>query len=132
MADRHPYWLVGDQVGGGQLRLARVDDLCAAHIGVSILDVHQCIPHDAADLLRTAQQSCEVLDQALLLLELVLDSAPLQTGQTLEGHVEYRLGLGLAQLKATTQIVARAVGGTRAADRSDHFIQFVERSEQAF
>ena len=54
-ADCHPHRLVGDQVGSGQLYLARVQHLRAAGVGVAFLDGHKFIAHDAADFFRAAQ-----------------------------------------------------------------------------
>ena len=107
---RHPDRLVGHHVLHGEAGLGHLglDDLCAPGIVVLLLESQQLILDHAQDLVGIGQQVFQVGDALEQLLVFVLQLLALQRGQPLEGHVQDRLGLDLAELELGIKLV-RAV-----------------------
>ena len=64
------------------------------------------------------------------LREFVVELFALESGQALEAHVEYRLGLDFRELKLRNEVVPRGRHVGRASDYRDYAVYRVERSKQ--
>src|SRR4030095_13989679 len=77
------------------------------------------------------QDVFQVGDLGLDLGQVVDDALPFQGGQAAQLHVENRLGLDLVDVEQLDQTGLRDVDGFRCPDQRNHFVERVERLDQA-
>ena len=91
----------------------------------------QLVDDDLQEQRLAAEDRAELLDLLDQVGQLVEDLLPLQAGQTLELHVEDRLGLDLGEPEPGDQAGFGFRGGLRRADERDHRVEVVEGDLEA-
>ena len=127
---RHPDHLVRQQVRGGEGALGPLHDLGAPGVPVGLLQSQELLLDHPQHLLGVPEQGLQVADELLQLLVLVLELAPFQGSQPLQGHVQDGLGLGLGELEVLPQVEPGRLHPLAAADGGDDLIQDVQGLEQ--
>ena len=130
VGDGDDHVLFGDQILDREVVLIR-EDLGAAVVSEGLGDLLHLLLQDAHPARLGGQNSLQVLDGGLHLLELGLQLLDLEAGELRQPHVEDGLGLLLAQLEPLAEPGVGIGHVLRLLDDLDDFVDVVHRDLQA-
>ena len=129
--NRNRHVLLDDHVFRGDVARL-VDNFRPTLVGEFFLHLPDFVLEDARLNFFVHQNPPKVPDRLPELLVFRFDFVSLQPGQTLEAHLEDRLGLNLSEAEFRHQPLAGDVCGLAPADELDHGVNLVERDSVAF
>ncbi len=106
-------------------------DLGTPGIAVTLGDGIELAAHEIAPAFFVRQQSPQRLDAPIDLVELFLEAARLQVGESTEAHGQDRAGLFRADLQGRAQVLGRSLGRATGLDDLYDLVDAIEGDQKA-